>query len=47
MKAARLYGPRDLRVEEVPEPSPGPGEVLIKVRACGVCPSGNPVAPRV
>ncbi len=39
MKAARLYGPRDLRVEEVPEPSPGPGEVLIKVRACGVCPS--------
>lgn len=39
MKAARLYGARDLRVEVVPDPEPGPGEVLIHVRACGVCPS--------
>ncbi len=27
----------DLRVEEVPDPSPGAGEVLVKVSACGVC----------
>src|SRR5436309_16097458 len=26
-----------LRVEDIPVPSPGPGEVLVKVRACGVC----------
>jgi L-iditol 2-dehydrogenase len=39
MKAARLYGPRDLRVEEMPDPAPGPGEALIRIEACGVCPS--------
>jgi L-iditol 2-dehydrogenase len=39
MKAARLYGAKDIRVEEVPTPQPGPGEVLIRVRAVAVCPS--------
>jgi L-iditol 2-dehydrogenase len=39
MKAARLYGVRDLRVETVTDPEPGPGEALIRIRACGVCPS--------
>jgi L-iditol 2-dehydrogenase len=39
MKAARLYGPRDLRVEHVADPEPGPGEALIRIEACGVCPS--------
>ncbi len=39
MKAALLYAPGDLRIEEVPDPQPGPGEVLIRIRACGVCPS--------
>lgn len=39
MRAARLYGVRDLRVEEVPDPEPGPGEILIRIKACGVCPS--------
>src|SRR5690606_33907560 len=37
MRAAVLYGRRDLRVEEVPVPRPGPGEVLLRVRALGVC----------
>ena len=27
----------DLHVEEVPDPTPGAGEVLVKVSACGVC----------
>jgi propanol-preferring alcohol dehydrogenase len=26
-----------IRVEDVPEPEPGPGEVLLEVAACGVC----------
>ncbi len=39
MRAARLYGIRDLRVEVVEDPRPGPGEALICIRACGVCPS--------
>ncbi|MEU9594262.1 zinc-binding dehydrogenase [Streptomyces sp. NPDC048219] len=38
MLAARLHVPsRTLRLEEVPRPKPGPGEVLVKVEAAGVC----------
>ncbi|MGW4275467.1 alcohol dehydrogenase catalytic domain-containing protein, partial [Streptomyces seoulensis] len=38
MLAARLHVPsRTLRLEEVPRPQPGPGEVLVKVAAAGVC----------
>jgi len=37
MKAALLHGIRDLRVGEVPTPKPAPDEVLLKVRAVGVC----------
>ncbi|MFF0502075.1 zinc-binding dehydrogenase [Streptomyces fimicarius] len=38
MRAARLHLPsRTLTVEEVDRPVPGPGEVLVKVGAAGVC----------
>lgn len=37
MKATRLHGLRDMRLDEVPKPEPGPGEALIRVRAVGVC----------
>lgn len=44
MKAMVLKGlapldrdPAPLELENLPEPVPGPGEVLIRVRACGVC----------
>src|SRR3984957_5923196 len=42
MKAALLSSPqsisqRPLRVAEVEKPQPGPGQVLLRVRACGVC----------
>ena len=31
MRAARFHGPGDLRVEDVPDPRPGPGDVLVQV----------------
>ena len=38
MKAAVLHKPgAPLVVEDVDDPQPGPGEILIKVKACGVC----------
>jgi L-iditol 2-dehydrogenase len=30
-------GPGFLELREVPVPQPGPGEVLIEVKACGIC----------
>lgn len=37
MKAARWHGRHDVRIEDVPEPSPQPGQVKIKVHYCGIC----------
>ncbi len=37
MKAALLYGPRDVRVEEVSKPRLEDGEVLIEPRVGGIC----------
>jgi len=37
VRAAVLFGPRDLRVEEVPEPSPADGEVIVEVQAATTC----------
>ena len=42
MKAAVLHANEDLRYEEYPAPAPGEGEVLIKVRATGICGSDVP-----
>jgi 2-desacetyl-2-hydroxyethyl bacteriochlorophyllide A dehydrogenase len=36
VRAMVLRG-KDLAIEEVERPSPGPGQVLAKVRACGIC----------
>ena len=38
-RVARLHGVLDLRVEELPDPEPGPGELLVRVEGCGVCPT--------
>ncbi|WP_028920046.1 alcohol dehydrogenase AdhP [Pseudoxanthomonas suwonensis] len=38
MKAAVVHAfGQPLRIEEVPVPRPGPGELLVKIEACGVC----------
>ncbi len=37
MKAAVYYGPRDIRIEEVAEPEPAPGQVLLDVSRNGIC----------
>ena len=39
MKAVVVHGVEDYRMEEVPVPRVGPGEVLVRVRATGVCAS--------
>jgi len=42
MKANVLHAIGDLRYEEVPTPQTGAGEVLVAVRACGICGSDVP-----
>jgi (R,R)-butanediol dehydrogenase/meso-butanediol dehydrogenase/diacetyl reductase len=37
MKAARFHGPRDIRIEDVPEPQVQPGTVKVEVEWCGIC----------
>jgi (R,R)-butanediol dehydrogenase / meso-butanediol dehydrogenase / diacetyl reductase len=37
MKAARYYGPGDIRIDDVPEPRTRPGTVMVKVEWCGIC----------
>jgi 2-desacetyl-2-hydroxyethyl bacteriochlorophyllide A dehydrogenase len=37
MRSAVIFGPDDLRVLEKPVPTPGPGEVLLRVEAASLC----------
>jgi len=37
MRAARIIAPRQIEIEEIALPEPGPGEVRIEVDGCGVC----------
>jgi (R,R)-butanediol dehydrogenase / meso-butanediol dehydrogenase / diacetyl reductase len=37
MKALRWYGEKDIRYEDVPEPSPKPGQIKVKVNLVGIC----------
>lgn len=55
MRAARYHGVRDVRIEELPDPTPGEGQVLVRVAHNGICgsdlheyysaPTFVPVAP--
>jgi 2-desacetyl-2-hydroxyethyl bacteriochlorophyllide A dehydrogenase len=35
--AATFNGPRDFRLEDLPDPAPGPGEAVVRVRSAGIC----------
>jgi L-iditol 2-dehydrogenase len=37
MKAFRYYGPGEAGIEDMPEPEIGPGEILVNIKACGIC----------
>lgn len=37
MRAVMIEAPGVVRVDDVPEPEPGPGEVLLQIGACGIC----------
>jgi threonine dehydrogenase-like Zn-dependent dehydrogenase len=37
MLQARIHGPGDVRLDEVPEPTAGPGDVVLRVHSCGIC----------
>ena len=42
MRAAVMYSPGDIRLEDVPKPVAASGEVLLRVSAVGVCGSDIP-----
>lgn len=37
MQAAVWYNKEDIRIEDIPEPKTGPGQVKVKIKACGIC----------
>lgn len=37
MKAALWYEKGDIRLEDIPAPSPGRGQVKVKIKTCGIC----------
>ena len=39
MQAVICHGPGDYRLDQIPVPTPGPGEALIRVEAVGICAS--------
>lgn len=42
MRAIVLHAPKDIRLEERPKPTAGPGEVVVRVASVGVCGSDLP-----
>ena len=54
MRAVVYRGVNDLRLETVPVPEIGPGELLVKIATCGICGTdlkkihtGSHSAPRI
>jgi L-iditol 2-dehydrogenase len=46
MRALMLHGPDDLRLEEVPRPDPGPGELVIRVAVALTCATDRKILAR-
>ena len=46
MRAVRVHGPGDLRVDDVPRPQPEFGEVVVDVEAVGICTTDQKLAAR-
>ncbi|NLA59132.1 MAG: galactitol-1-phosphate 5-dehydrogenase [Firmicutes bacterium] len=44
MKAAVIHGPGDIRIENIPYPKAEPGDVIVRIGACGICGSDLPRA---
>jgi len=38
MRAAVMYGKEDVRIEDAPEPKIDADQILVRVKACGICP---------
>lgn len=37
MKALLFYGPGEYELKEVPKPTPGQGDILLRVKAAAIC----------
>jgi (R,R)-butanediol dehydrogenase / meso-butanediol dehydrogenase / diacetyl reductase len=37
VKQIRVHGPYDVRLDELPEATPGPRDALVRIAACGIC----------
>ena len=37
MRVVRFHAPQDVRIEDAPEPTAGPGDLLLRVRNCSIC----------
>ena len=37
MRGAVYHGPKDIRLEDIPDPEPGPGQLLISVARNVIC----------
>ncbi len=37
MLQVRVHGPNDVRLDDIPEPEPGPFDALVRIAACGLC----------
>ena len=37
MRVAMYYSNRDVRLQEMPRPKNGPGEILMRIQASGIC----------
>ncbi|MGZ4728873.1 MAG: zinc-dependent alcohol dehydrogenase [Acidimicrobiales bacterium] len=37
MRQIMLHGANDWRLDDIPDPDPGPGDALVRIAACGIC----------